>query len=198
MRSGGPRPAMPPMSLALCPCPCPGPGPEGEPLAKQPHQQPAPLSLAIRAALHHSRPQPDLRCTLDPLALCYLPRRQRDTNAKRVDPRCSLVPGLKMSNQHELEHPTVPIRRRVYSLKPPLHRHTHTQASSSAYSISLTRNTPTARYYAQGPCNHAPRWLGCKLGNAIVRGNRIACACACNRECRIVSACACACICNRE
>jgi hypothetical protein len=43
-----------------------------------------------------------------------------------------------MSNQHELEHPTVPIRRRVYSLKPPLHRHTHTQASSSAYSICLT------------------------------------------------------------
>ena len=38
----------------------------------------------VCGAMHPSHPHPT--CALGPLALCYLPRRQRDANAKRVDP----------------------------------------------------------------------------------------------------------------
>ena len=38
----------------------------------------------VCGATHPSHPHPT--CALGPLALCYLPRRQRDANAKRVDP----------------------------------------------------------------------------------------------------------------
>ena len=75
------------------------------------------LNLAIRAALQLSRPQPTCAarsrptCTL--LSAAQAKRHKRQ--ARGPERRGALVPELK-SNQHELEHTTVPIRRRVCSL----------------------------------------------------------------------------------